>query len=709
MWPLLVLLLLGLASCGSAQLLFNTTESVEYTKDNKTVVIPCLVNNLGAQSFREMFVKWKFKNKHIFYYDGDKNESKPISEFSSAHIVIDTLLSGDASLVMDKSQAVPGKYTCEVTELTREGETSVELKFVKTPLLFTTIKSVEYTNNNKTVLIPCLFTNSEAKSLKEMFVKWKFRDKYIFNYDGEKNESKPTSEFSSAHIVPDALLTGIASLVMGKTQAVLGIYTCEVSELSKEGKTTIELKYRVVKTQLIFTTIKSVEYTNDNKTVLIPCLVTNSAAKSLKEMFVNWKFRDKYIFNYDGNKNKFKPTSEFSSAYIVPGALLRGNASLMMGKSQAVPGNYTCEVSELTKEGKTTIELKYNVVKTQLLFTTIESVEYTICNDTLIIPCLVTNVEAKSLREMFVKWKFGDKHIFFYDGDKNKSKPISEFSSAHIMPDALLKGNASLMMNKNQAVPGNYNCEVTELTREGETTVELKYRVGLWFSSNDHMLIILFPMLAVLLFWGSDIVILKYNSNITKKKIIILSVAGLILSILVIVGIIFFIPGDYSTTRASGLGLIVIPTVILILLQISMFIIAPANGMSPISHILLTTQVLGLLTSVAGLSLCVSECIPVHGSLLISGLGITALVAFLGLVYMISVALVHSALPLLDPKVLSRRLYSLLGLTELKRWTLTCRVVRCERNALTFKDLGLDSLTVQEKKTRKVTLIYKRK
>ncbi|XP_014389853.1 PREDICTED: leukocyte surface antigen CD47-like isoform X5 [Myotis brandtii] len=391
--------------------------------------------------------------------------------------------------------------------------------------------------------------------------------------------------------------------------------------------------------QLIFNITDSVEYTKDNKTILIPCIVNNLGAKDLEEMFVKWRFRGKQIFYYDGYKNESQSTSDFSSAYFVPDTLLSGNASLIMDKSDAVPGNYTCEVTELTREGETTIELKYRIDKTQLLFTTIESVDYTICNETLLtIPCLVTNVGAMSLKEMFVKWRLGDKQILFYDGDKNETNPISDFPSAYIIPNALLTGDASLMMDKSDAVPGNYTCEVTELTREGETTIELKYHIALWFSANDYVLTIIFPMLAVLLFWGSDIVTLKYNSNITKEKIIILSVAGLVLSILVIVGAVFFIPGEYSTKRASGLGLIVASTVILILLQISMFLIAPAKRKLPISVILLIVQVLGLLISVVGLSFCVSECIPVHGSLLISGLGITTLGALLGLVYMIFVA-----------------------------------------------------------------------
>ncbi|XP_014396279.1 PREDICTED: leukocyte surface antigen CD47 isoform X4 [Myotis brandtii] len=210
---------------------------------------------------------------------------------------------------------------------------------------------------------------------------------------------------------------------------------------------------------------------------------------------------------------------------------------------------------------------------------------------------------------MFVKWKFRDKYIFFYDGDKNESSPNSNFSSAFIVPEALLSGIASLKMAKSDAVSGNYTCEVTELTREGETIVELKYRVAL-----------------------------KYNASVTKEKTILLFVAGLVLTTFVIVGAILFVPGEYSTKRASGLGLIVVPTVILILLQYSVFMIAPAIGMSSFSITILILQVLGFVLSVVGLSLCVSECTPMHGPLLISGLGIIALAELLGLVYMKFVA-----------------------------------------------------------------------
>ncbi|KAF6117874.1 CD47 molecule [Phyllostomus discolor] len=235
----------------------------------------------------------------------------------------------------------------------------------------------------------------------------------------------------------------------------------------------------------------------------------------------------------------------------------------------------------------------------QLTFNPVKSIEYTTCNETVVIPCFVTNVEADSLREMYLKWKFGKDWIFIYDGDRDFSNHSRGYSSANIVKFALLKGIASLRMNKKDAVPGNYTCEVTELSREGETYIELKYREVSWFSTNENILIIIFPMLAVLLFWGQ-----------------------------------FGIVSEYSAKKASGLGLIVVPTVILILLQYSMFMISPAVGLSSFSIAILVIQLLGFVLSVVGLSLCVSACSPVHGPLLISGLGVVALAELLGLVYM---------------------------------------------------------------------------
>ncbi|XP_058587494.1 leukocyte surface antigen CD47 isoform X7 [Neofelis nebulosa] len=256
---------------------------------------------------------------------------------------------------------------------------------------------------------------------------------------------------------------------------------------------------------------------------------------------------------------------------------------------------------------------------------------------------------------MYVKWKFRGKDIFTFDGAVEKITRDDKFKSTKIIPQKLLNGIASLEMNKEEAVVGNYTCEVTELSREGETIIELKYRIVSWFSPNENILIVIFPILAVLLSWGqfgivnaaehicSHIFIsqelcgaLKYKSSLMKEKTILLFVGGLVLTIAVIVGAILFVPGEYSTKNSCGLGLIVVPTVILILLQYCVFMIGV--WMSSFTIAILILQVLGYVLSVVGLSLCVSECTPVNGPLLISGLGIIALAELLGLVYMKLVA-----------------------------------------------------------------------
>uniref|UniRef100_A0A5F9DHQ8 Leukocyte surface antigen CD47 n=1 Tax=Oryctolagus cuniculus TaxID=9986 RepID=A0A5F9DHQ8_RABIT len=237
----------------------------------------------------------------------------------------------------------------------------------------------------------------------------------------------------------------------------------------------------------------------------------------------------------------------------------------------------------------------------QLIFNKTKSVEFTFCNETVVIPCFVKNVEAVGTMEMYVKWRFKGKYIFIYDGGQNKSTAENDFSSAKIAVSELLKGDASLKMDKRDAVLGNYTCEVTELSREGETTVELKYRVVSWFSPNENILIVIFPILAILLFWGQ-----------------------------------FGILSEYSIKNASGLGFIVISTGILISLQYNVFM--TAFGMTSFTVAILITQVLGYVLAVVGLCLCIMACVPVHGPLLISGLGIIALAELLGLVYMKFVA-----------------------------------------------------------------------
>ncbi|XP_051005987.1 leukocyte surface antigen CD47 isoform X2 [Acomys russatus] len=292
----------------------------------------------------------------------------------------------------------------------------------------------------------------------------------------------------------------------------------------------------------------------------------------------------------------------------------------------------------------------------QLLLSKVKSVEYTSCNETVVIPCKVLNVGAQSTGDMYVKWQLNKTYVFFYDGGSNTSMAVANFTSAKISVSDLLKGDASLKMDKHDAVVGNYTCEVTELSRQGKTVIELKYRMGSncsyhpedekengdcklasWFSPNEKILIVIFPILAILLFWGKfGILTLKYKSSRTNKRIILLLIAGLVLNVIIIVGAILLIPGEKPMKNASGLGLIVISIGILIPLQYNVFM--TAFGMTSFTIAILITQVLGYVLALVGLCLCIMACEPVHGPLLISGLGIIALAELLGLVYMKFVA-----------------------------------------------------------------------
>ncbi|XP_019063886.1 leukocyte surface antigen CD47-like [Fukomys damarensis] len=126
----------------------------------------------------------------------------------------------------------------------------------------------------------------------------------------------------------------------------------------------------------------------------------------------------------------------------------------------------------------------------------------------------------------------------------------------------------------------------------------------------------------------------KYRSNLMDKKIIILSVEGLLLILTAIFGALYFTPGEYSKKRVRGLHLLVSPSVLLVLLQFYRF--TPGIGITIyVMSILSSIQLVGYILAIIGLHLCISACIAVHGPLLISGLVIIALVELLGLVYMI--------------------------------------------------------------------------
>ncbi|NXJ01018.1 CD47 protein, partial [Psophia crepitans] len=115
---------------GSAQLTFNGTGGVEKTDCNKTVVLPCYVNNLKENNINVMFVTWKKEGKRFFSFDGGRQDFFRDPTVPSANLLSQTdLPKGVASLILNSAEADVGNYSCEVTESNREGETRVELKY----------------------------------------------------------------------------------------------------------------------------------------------------------------------------------------------------------------------------------------------------------------------------------------------------------------------------------------------------------------------------------------------------------------------------------------------------------------------------------------------------------------------------------------------------------------------------------------------------
>ncbi|NXX74363.1 CD47 protein, partial [Urocolius indicus] len=111
--------------------------------------------------------------------------------------------------------------------------------------------------------------------------------------------------------------------------------------------------------RLYFHTISFVERTACNRTVIIPCYVSNLQLFSVKYLFVTWKKDGNRIFAFDGSRNEFFRAPAYQSASLLPDKdLANGIASLKLKGTEAGVGNYSCEVTESNREGETTVELR---------------------------------------------------------------------------------------------------------------------------------------------------------------------------------------------------------------------------------------------------------------------------------------------------------------------------------------------------------------
>ncbi|KAM9247893.1 leukocyte surface antigen CD47 isoform 2-T2 [Leptosomus discolor] len=284
----------------------------------------------------------------------------------------------------------------------------------------------------------------------------------------------------------------------------------------------------------------------------------------------------------------------------------------------------------------------------QLIFSGTDVVERTDCNKTVILPCYVTNLKENNANVMFVRWKKEGKIIFSFDGARQEFFRDPTVPSANLVSQAdLPKGFASLMLNGAEADAGNYTCEVTESNREGQTRFELrnisvvscgeegtptpKEKCGSWFLLVERAIIIALLFLVVILCLAQlSVIVLKYDIESQKKVGII--VTGVIFTVAAVVGTVLFVQDGYTAQSQAGLGLIVVPAVILVPLQYFMFGIV-FDSLPQATFALIGLQILGYIIAVVGFALCVSACPPLHGSVVIAGLAILAIASLLSLAY----------------------------------------------------------------------------
>ncbi|NXB73050.1 CD47 protein, partial [Donacobius atricapilla] len=252
------------------------------------------------------------------------------------------------------------------------------------------------------------------------------------------------------------------------------------------------------------------------------------------------------------------------------------------------------------------------------------------CNETVVLPCRVTNLEQNNENVMFVTWKKQGVKIFSYRGETKKFTIDPSFSSARFLSQVdLVKGVASLVLDSAQATVGNYSCEVTESNREGEVKMELINSSGSWFLLVERAVIISLVCLLVIL-CAAQLSVIGLKCEIESQKKVCIIVALVIFAVVAGVGAALFIQDGYTVKNQAGLGLIVIPAVILVPLQYVMFGI---GDLMQATLALIGLKLLGFIIAVVGFALCVPACPPLHGSVLIAGLAIMAIASLLSLAY----------------------------------------------------------------------------
>ncbi|XP_068550322.1 leukocyte surface antigen CD47 isoform X4 [Anas acuta] len=269
----------------------------------------------------------------------------------------------------------------------------------------------------------------------------------------------------------------------------------------------------------------------------------------------------------------------------------------------------------------------------QLVFSPVDFVERDACNTTVVLPCHVVNLKEHNDSNMFVAWKKQGIVLFSFDGAQQHVYRHETVPSANLLSQQdLSKGTASLKLKSSEAEDGNYSCEVTELNREGETKVDLRTVTGRQFDFMESVVVSVLLFLIVVFYWAQIGVIALKCETVHKNKTYV-AVGCAIFTVLAVIAVVLFIQGGNITINKVGLGFVVLPAVILMVLQYYIFKIVLVD-VTRKGYILIGLQSFGFVVALVGFALCISACPSELLSVVIAGLAVMAFEDLLALLYM---------------------------------------------------------------------------
>nr|XP_047913079.1 leukocyte surface antigen CD47 isoform X6 [Anser cygnoides] len=284
----------------------------------------------------------------------------------------------------------------------------------------------------------------------------------------------------------------------------------------------------------------------------------------------------------------------------------------------------------------------------QLVFSTVDFVERDACNTTVILPCHVVNLKEHE-SNIFVSWKKQGRVLFSFNGAEQRIYRHETVPSANLLSQQdLSKGIASLKLKSSEAEDGNYSCEVTELNREGETKVDLRTvtvgscgeekaptpgnKCGRQFDFVESVVISVLLFLIVVIYWAQLGVIALKCETVHKNKAYV-AVGCAIFTVLAVIAVVLFVQGGNITISKVGLGFVVLPAVILMVLQYYIFKIVLVD-VTRTGYVLMCLQIFGFIIAFVGFALCISACRSQLLSVVIAGLAVMAVEDLLALFYM---------------------------------------------------------------------------